>query len=316
MQFPITVLHELAKTLRGRDYAEAYEGISAYSEALMAQHVLGNFLISEETFNILNRFAVENFMPLPYNYHRLCTGKNVFQFENLPALTVSNQFSFGLLNFPMPQRDNWMIVATGEDGKLYALAHADIHFFEAGELIKEVTIEQARTRVGHVHIGNDIVTWEILNWAAAAVIFGNVCPLNIEFVRCEANHEDEGETDDGPISEDPDDAGETAVGNMILETLRDCESTFVDDAIFEVLGIKVPSEVTPVSVAKLLERLIVVENDTVEVEVDEEQMEINAKLLKALNFDAMAADVKALAKSKRTAANIRKIIAHHTVVEK
>lgn len=296
MKFPISVLHDLAKQLRGREYMSMYPAIAAYSDVLIAQHTLGTCVVSEETLQLLNDSAVENYMPLPYNMQQMCLDKRTIQLEGLPAVTVSEDFGWSDLFGPYTPAPNWMVIAEGEDGKLYALAHANQHFFEVGELIKEVPAPNARVRVGHVHVGNDMVSWELCNWAAAAVIFGKACPTNIDFIRCQHEHGEE--PGDADAAEDQD--------NMILETVRDAETTFIADEIFEALGVKAPQPSG--SVAALIQRLKEVEAETVKVDVDEEALEIHGKILKTLNFDAIAADFRALPKSKRTVTNLKKII--------
>lgn len=98
---------------------------------------------------------------------------------------------------------------------------------------------------------------------------------------------------------------------LILETLQDIERTFVADDVFEALGVKVPAEVTPVSVANVIGRLMTVENETVEVQLDEDEMQAQAKVMKVLNIEAIVKEVKELAKSKRTPKNIKAIAAKY-----
>lgn len=297
MQFPKSVIEDLARTLRGRDYVSQYPAITAYSEALIAQNVAGTSVLREEHFDALLDSNIEMYMPLPYNNQRLCRSKKKMQFENLPELTIVDDCGWDLL-FPgiaFGPIPNWAVVVECDDGKHYIVAHADTQFFEPGELIREVPAPAAPVRISHCYINGTFVTWQLRNWQAVSVIFGDSTPNNIEFQRCFESH-----------SEEADDAGETADDNMILETVHDAETTFIADEIFEAMGVKASQPSS--SVAALIQRLKDVEAETVKVDVDEEALEIHGKILKTLNFDAIAADFRALPKSKRTVANLKKII--------
>ncbi|HCJ9508995.1 TPA: hypothetical protein NV949_004491, partial [Escherichia coli] len=53
MQFPISVIEDMARVVRNRAYVLSYEGFRAYSEALIAQHITGTGVINPDLYNAL-----------------------------------------------------------------------------------------------------------------------------------------------------------------------------------------------------------------------------------------------------------------------
>ncbi|AMR59853.1 hypothetical protein SEGD1_206 [Enterobacteria phage SEGD1] len=96
---------------------------------------------------------------------------------------------------------------------------------------------------------------------------------------------------------------------IILENLVDVENVFIDDEIFVTLGIERPkSTAYPVSVASVIQELGKMQEQTVEVKIDEEQMQIVAQVQKTLNLDKLYAEIRKLPKKKRTAATIKAMV--------
>jgi hypothetical protein len=371
MQFPISVIEDMARVVRDRAYVLSYEGIRAYSEALIAQHVTGTGVINPDLYNALVDNNVEAYLPLPHLRNKLCLSSQTLQFDNLPPLKYSPDDRWGSMlgvafqNCHAPY--NWSILVEGVDGVWYAIAHSDEFFFEPGELIKPVSAPQGRAKVGHCYIESTHVQWTIEDWRAASVIFGDGKPHSVTFERCEAEHVEETDNDEvgdryAPLEEcrnianidwvkvftaNPGFRGQTInpgevtwegfvqladkLGydvwdytykrpypnvsededhdEIILENLADIENVFIDDEIFVTLGIERPkSTAYPVSVASVIQELGKMQEQTVEVKIDEEQMQIVAQVQKTLNLDKLYAEIRKLPKKKRTVATIKAMV--------
>ncbi|ANZ50647.1 hypothetical protein STRATTON_222 [Erwinia phage vB_EamM_Stratton] len=98
---------------------------------------------------------------------------------------------------------------------------------------------------------------------------------------------------------------------LILETLHDIERTFVADEVFEALNLKIDAATPPISVAGIIGRLMTIEDETVEVHLNEDEMQAQAKVMKVLNVEAIVKEVIALPKSKRTPKNIKAIAVNY-----
>ncbi|EII0295212.1 hypothetical protein LGP93_004178 [Salmonella enterica] len=368
MKFPISVIEDMARVVRDRAYVLSYEGIRAYSEALIAQHVTGTGVINPDLYNALVDNNVEAYLPLPHLRNKLCLSSQTLQFDNLPPLKYSPDDRWGSMlgvafqNCHAPY--NWSILVEGVDGVWYAIAHSDEFFFEPGELIKPVSAPQGRAKVGHCYIESTHVQWTIEDWRAASVIFGDGKPHSVTFERCEAEHVEETDNDEvgdryAPLEEcrnianidwvkvftaNPGFRGQTinpgevtwegfvqladklgydvwdytykrpypnasedeGHDEIILENLADIENVFIDDEIFITLGIERPkSTAYPVSVASVIQELGKMQEQTVEVKVDEEQMQIVTQVQKTLNLDKLYAEIRKQPKKKRTAATIK-----------
>ncbi|QKN86041.1 hypothetical protein ACEC001_1980 [Escherichia phage vB_EcoM_EC001] len=371
MKFPISVIEDMARVVRDRAYVLSYEGIRAYSEALIAQHVTGTGVINPDLYNALVDNNVEAYLPLPHLRNKLCLSSQTLQFDNLPPLKYSPDDRWGSMlgmafqNCHAPY--NWSILVEGVDGVWYAIAHSDEFFFEPGELIKPVSAPHGRVKVGHCYIELTHVQWTIEDWRAASVIFGDGKPHSVTFERCEAVHVEEPDNDEvgdryAPLEEcrnianidwvkvftaNPGFRGQTInpgevtwegfvqladkLGydvwdytykrpypnasededhdEIILENLADIENVFIDDEIFVTLGIERPkSTAYPVSVASVIQELGKMQEQTVEVKIDEEQMQIVAQVQKTLNLDKLYAEIRKLPKKKRTAATIKAMV--------
>lgn len=371
MKFPISVIEDMARVVRDRAYVLSYEGIRAYSEALIAQHVTGTGVINPDLYNALVDNNVEAYLPLPHLRNKLCLSSQTLQFDNLPPLKYSPDDRWGSMlgvafqNCHAPY--NWSILVEGVDGVWYAIAHSDEFFFEPGELIKPVSAPQGRAKVGHCYIESTHVQWTIEDWRAASVIFGDGKPHSVTFERCEAEHVEETDNDEvgdryAPLEEcrnianidwvkvftaNPGFRGQTInpgevtwegfvqladkLGydvwdytykrpypnasededhdEIILENLVDIENVFIDDEIFVTLGIERPkSTAYPVSVSSVIQELGKMQEQTVEVKIDEEQMQIVAQVQKTLNLDKLYAEIRKLPKKKRTAATIKTMV--------
>lgn len=371
MKFPISVIEDMARVVRDRAYVLSYEGIRAYSEALIAQHVTGTGVINPDLYNALVDNNVEAYLPLPHLRNKLCLSSQTLQFDNLPPLKYSPDDRWGSMlgvafqNCHAPY--NWSILVEGVDGVWYAIAHSDEFFFEPGELIKPVSAPQGRAKVGHCYIELTHVQWTIEDWRAASVIFGDGKPHSVTFERCEAEHVEETDNDEvgdryAPLEEcrnianidwvkvftaNPGFRGQTInpgevtwegfvqladkLGydvwdytykrpypnasededhdEIILENLVDIENVFIDDEIFVTLGIERPkSTAYPVSVSSVIQELGKMQEQTVEVKIDEEQMQIVAQVQKTLNLDKLYAEIRKLPKKKRTAATIKAMV--------
>lgn len=371
MQFPISVIEDMARVVRNRAYVLSYEGVRAYSEALIAQHVTGTGVINPDLYNALVDNNVEAYLPLPHLRNKLCLSSQTLQFDNLPPLKYSPDDRWGSMlgvafqNCHAPY--NWSILVEGVDGVWYAIAHSDEFFFEPGELIKPVSAPQGRVKVGHCYIELTHVQWTIEDWRAASVIFGDGKPHSVTFERCEAEHVEEPDNDEvgdryAPLEEcrtianidwvkvftaNPGFRGQTinpgevtwegfvqladklgydvwdytykrpypnasedeGHDEIILENLVDVENVFIDDEIFVTLGIERPkSTAYPVSVASVIQELGKMQEQTVEVKIDEEQMQIVAQVQKTLNLDKLYAEIRKLPKKKRTAATIKAMV--------
>lgn len=371
MQFPISVIEDMARVVRDRAYVLSYEGIRAYSEALIAQHITGTGVINPDLYNALVDNNVEAYLPLPHLRNKLCLSSQTLQFDNLPPLKYSpddrwgNMLGVAFQHCHAPY--NWSILVEGIDGIWYAIAHSDEFFFEPGELIKPVSAPQGRVKVGHCYVEVTHVQWTIEDWRAASVIFGDGKPHSVTFERCEAEHVEEPDNDEvgdryAPLEEcrnianidwvkvftaNPGFRGQTinpgevtwegfvqladklgydvwdytykrpypnasedeAHDEIILENLVDIENVFIDDEIFVTLGIERPkSTAYPVSVASVIQELGKVQEQTVEVKIDEEQMQIVAQVQKTLNLDKLYAEIRKLPKKKRTAATIKAMV--------
>ncbi|EDI7382648.1 hypothetical protein CGA70_11885 [Salmonella enterica subsp. enterica serovar Mbandaka] len=371
MQFPISVIEDMARVVRNRAYVLSYEGVRAYSEALIAQHVTGTGVINPDLYNALVDNNVEAYLPLPHLRNKLCLSSQTLQFDNLPPLKYSPDDRWGSMlgvafqNCHAPY--NWSILVEGVDGVWYAIAHSDEFFFEPGELIKPVSAPQGRVKVGHCYIELTHVQWTIEDWRAASVIFGDGKPHSVTFERCEAEHVEEPDNDEvgdryAPLEEcrtianidwvkvftaNPGFRGQTInpgevtwegfvqladkLGydvwdytykrpypnasededhdEIILENLVDIENVFIDDEIFVTLGIERPkSAAYPVSVSSVIQELGKMQEQTVEVKIDEEQMQIVAQVQKTLNLDKLYAEIRKLPKKKRTVATIKAMV--------
>lgn len=371
MKFPISVIEDMARVVRDRAYVLSYEGIRAYSEALIAQHVTGTGVINPDLYNALVDNNVEAYLPLPHLRNKLCLSSQTLQFDNLPPLKYSPDDRWGSMlgvafqNCHAPY--NWSILVEGVDGVWYAIAHSDEFFFEPGELIKPVSAPQGRAKVGHCYIESTHVQWTIEDWRAASVIFGDGKPHSVTFERCEAEHVEETDNDEvgdryAPLEEcrnianidwvkvftaNPGFRGQTInpgevtwegfvqladkLGydvwdytykrpypnasededhdEIILENLVDIENVFIDDEIFVTLGIERPkSTAYPVSVSSVIQELGKMQEQTVEVKIDEEQMQIVAQVQKTLNLDKLYAEIRKLPKKKRTVATIKAMV--------
>ena len=371
MQFPISVIEDMARVVRNRAYVLSYEGVRAYSEALIAQHVTGTGVINPDLYNALVDNNVEAYLPLPHLRNKLCLSSQTLQFDNLPPLKYSPDDRWGSMlgvafqNCHAPY--NWSILVEGVDGVWYAIAHSDEFFFEPGELIKPVSAPQGRVKVGHCYIELTHVQWTIEDWRAASVIFGDGKPHSVTFERCEAEHVEEPDNDEvgdryAPLEEcrtianidwvkvftaNPGFRGQTInpgevtwegfvqladkLGydvwdytykrpypnasededhdEIILENLADIENGFIDDEIFVTLGIERPkSTAYPVSVSSVIQELGKMQEQTVEVKIDEEQMQIVAQVQKTLNLDKLYAEIRKLPKKKRTVATIKAMV--------
>ena len=371
MKFPISVIEDMARVVRDRAYVHSYEGIRAYSEALIAQHVTGTGVINPDLYNALVDNNVEAYLPLPHLRNKLCLSSQTLQFDNLPPLKYSPDDRWGSMlgvafqNCHAPY--NWSILVEGVDGVWYAIAHSDGFFFEPGELIKPVSAPHGRVKVGHCYIELTHVQWTIEDWRAASVIFGDGKPHSVTFERCEAEHVEETDNDEvgdryAPLEEcrnianidwvkvftaNPGFRGQTInpgevtwegfvqladkLGydvwdytykrpypnasededhdEIILENLVDIENVFIDDEIFVTLGIERPkSTAYPVSVSSVIQELGKMQEQTVEVKIDEEQMQIVAQVQKTLNLDKLYAEIRKLPKKKRTAATIKAMV--------
>ena len=371
MKFPISVIEDMARVVRNRAYVHSYEGIRAYSEALIAQHITGTGVINPDLYNVLVDNNVEAYLPLPHLRNKLCLSSQTLQFDNLPPLKYSPDDRWGSMlgvafqNCHAPY--NWSILVEGVDGVWYAIAHSDEFFFEPGELIKPVSAPQGRAKVGHCYIESTHVQWTIEDWRAASVIFGDGKPHSVTFERCEAEHVEETDNDEvgdryAPLEEcrnianidwvkvftaNPGFRGQTInpgevtwegfvqladkLGydvwdytykrpypnasededhdEIILENLVDIENVFIDDEIFVTLGIERPkSTAYPVSVSSVIQELGKMQEQTVEVKIDEEQMQIVAQVQKTLNLDKLYAEIRKLPKKKRTVATIKAMV--------
>lgn len=371
MKFPISVIEDMARVVRNRAYVHSYEGIRAYSEALIAQHVTGTGVINPDLYNVLVDNNVEAYLPLPHLRNKLCLSSQTLQFDNLPPLKYSPDDRWGSMlgvafqNCHAPY--NWSILVEGVDGVWYAIAHSDEFFFEPGELIKPVSTPHGRVKVGHCYIELTHVQWTIEDWRAASVIFGDGKPHSVTFERCEAEHVEETDNDEvgdryAPLEEcrnianidwvkvftaNPGFRGQTInpgevtwegfvqladkLGydvwdytykrpypnasededhdEIILENLVDIENVFIDDEIFVTLGIERPkSTAYPVSVSSVIQELGKMQEQTVEVKIDEEQMQIVAQVQKTLNLDKLYAEIRKLPKKKRTVATIKAMV--------
>lgn len=371
MQFPISVIEDMARVVRNRAYVQAYEGIRAYSEALIAQHVTGTGVINPDLYNALIDNSVEAYLPLPHLRNKLCLATQTLQFDSLPVLKYSPDSHWGRMlgvafqNCHAPY--NWSILVEGDNGVWYAIAHSDEFFFGPGELIKPVGAPQGRVKVGHCYIDVTHVQWTIEDWRAASVIFGDGKPHSVTFERCEAEHVEEPDQDEvedryAPLEEcrnianidwvkvftaNPGFRGQTInpgevtwegfvqladkLGydvwdytykrpypnasededhdEIILENLVDIENVFIDDEIFVTLGIERPkSTAYPVSVSSVIQELGKMQEQTVEVKIDEEQMQIVAQVQKTLNLDKLYAEIRKLPKKKRTVATIKAMV--------
>lgn len=371
MQFPISVIEDMARVVRNRAYVLSYEGFRAYSEALIAQHITGTGVINPDLYNALFDNNVEAYLPLPHLRNKLCLSSQTLQFDNLPPLKYSPDDRWGsMLGVAFQSCHapyNWSILVEGVDGVWYAIAHSDELFFEPGELIKPVSAPRGRVKVGHCYIDLTHVQWTIEDWRSASVIFGDGKPHSVTFERCEAEHVEESDNDEvgdryAPLEEcrtianidwvkvftaNPGFRGQTInpgevtwegfvqladkLGydvwdytykrpypnasadedhdEIILENLADIENVFIDDEIFVTLGIERPkSTAYPVSVASVIQELGKMQEQTVEVKIDEEQMQIVAQVQKTLNLDKLYAEIRKLPKKKRTAATIKAMV--------
>lgn len=371
MQFPISVIEDMARVVRDRAYVLSYEGIRAYSEALIAQHITGTGVINPDLYNALVDNNVEAYLPLPHLRNKLCLSSQTLQFDNLPPLKYSpddrwgNMLGVAFQHCHAPY--NWSILVEGIDGIWYAIAHSDEFFFEPGELIKPVSAPQGRVKVGHCYVEVTHVQWTIEDWRAASVIFGDGKPHSVTFERCEAEHVEEPDNVEvgdryAPLEEcrnianidwvkvftaNPGFRGQTinpgevtwegfvqladklgydvwdytykrpypnasedeTHDEIILESLVDIENVFIDDEIFVTLGIERPkSTAYPVSVASVIQELGKMQEQTVEVKIDEAQMQLIAQVQKVLNLDKLYAEVSNLPKKKRTAAAIKTLL--------
>ncbi|EEG8190876.1 hypothetical protein G7N79_000456 [Salmonella enterica] len=371
MQFPISVIEDMARVVRNRAYVLSYEGFRAYSEALIAQHITGTGVINPDLYNALFDNNVEAYLPLPHLRNKLCLSSQTLQFDNLPPLKYSPDDRWGsMLGVAFQSCHapyNWSILVEGVDGVWYAIAHSDELFFEPGELIKPVSAPRGRVKVGHCYIDLTHVQWTIEDWRSASVIFGDGKPHSVTFERCEAEHVEESDNDEvgdryAPLEEcrtianidwvkvftaNPGFRGQTInpgevtwegfvqladkLGydvwdytykrpypnasadedhdEIILENLADIENVFIDDEIFVTLGIERPNSTAyPVSVASVIQELGKMQEQTVEVKIDEEQMQIVAQVQKTLNLDKLYAEIRKLPKKKRTAATIKAMV--------
>ncbi len=371
MQFPISVIEDMARVVRNRAYVLSYEGFRAYSEALIAQHITGTGVINPDLYNALFDNNVEAYLPLPHLRNKLCLSSQTLQFDNLPPLKYSPDDRWGsMLGVAFQSCHapyNWSILVEGVDGVWYAIAHSDEFFFEPGELIKPVSAPRGRVKVGHCYIDLTHVQWTIEDWRSASVIFGDGKPHSVTFERCEAEHVEESDNDEvgdryAPLEECrtianidwvkvftanpgfrgqtinpgevtwegfvqladklgydvwdytykrpyPNASGDEGHDEIILENLADIENVFIDDEIFVTLGIERPkSTAYPVSVASVIQELGKMQEQTVEVKIDEEQMQIVAQVQKTLNLDKLYAEIRKLPKKKRTAATIKAMV--------
>lgn len=373
MKFPLSVIEDLARTMRNPDYIAEYPAFTAYSEALIAQHLGGASIINEDIFETLAMSKIEAYLPLPHRSNAVCTKLKSMRFDSLPVLKYEPAPEWNLL-FPMFAKNanhNWGVMVECDDGEFYAIAHPDPYFFEPGELIKKVNKPEAPVFVSHCYITPNFVTWVISTWAAVAVIFGDTAPGWVEFERCEAEHNEEAVTpaveaaepqefdcltvccdvsninwqkvftatpgfrghtiNPGVVTWDgfvdlcgkfdysvwdytykrpfPNDPSVPQQADVILENLLDIEKVVISNAIFDVLGITKPcNETTPATVATLLQELGKMQEETVEVQVDEEKLQVIAQVQKVLELERLYRQILAMPKKKRTAPAIKALI--------
>lgn len=214
MNFPITVLNDLAKKLRSREVSGRYDELTAYSNALIHQNHSGNNPIMSSDFTqqqfdlLVGDSDLEYYFPLPYGLMHICEPAKTVQFNDLPPIVLGAYTDFfGMGGYSGPR---WSIVAKGEDGKYYLLASEDEYAFEPGTLIREAEEPNAPIRVGHAHIYGTHVVYELVNWAAVAHVLGDNRHPSVEIARHRTplSFEPEQELDD-----DTDTADDGATGD-------------------------------------------------------------------------------------------------------
>lgn len=187
MNFPITVLNELAKKLRSREVSNRNDELTAYTNALIHQNHSGDnpFLSSNFTLEQFSLLAgssdLEHYFPLPYTRTHICEPNKTLQFNDLPPIVLSDMTDFfGLGGYSAPR---WSIVAKGEDGKHYLLASEDEYAFEPGVLIRESAVPEGDVRVGLAHIYPSHVVYVLKNWEAVSLVLGDNQHPGVEITR-------------------------------------------------------------------------------------------------------------------------------------
>lgn len=292
MKFPITVIHDLAKHLRGRQFSKYREAIGGYSEALHAAHIGGT--VSRAGFEALVNTKIENVLPLPYHYQDICTGSMAIKLGDMnPVKVDTDLMSLALKSLTgLGKPVEWNVVIEGDDDKLYLVASSDDRDFLPGELVKELWGALDGVTFGNVTVDQTRVEYVLRDWNEVGALFSSI--VKPTFNRCIGHEAEEPAPDSGVMA-------------LVLEEVAELDSTYIHGDVCRELNIPV-SEGDMLSVKELAEIYALNDSATVDVTVSEEDMQLIARIQKAVDFDAVLEEVKALPVKKRTVKAIGDII--------
>lgn len=292
MKFPITVIHDLAKHLRGTQFSKYRGAIGGYSEALHAAHIGGT--VSRAGFEALVNVRIENVLPLPYHFQDICTSSMAIKLGDMNPVKVDTDLMSIAMRSVMGDFSPvmWNIVIEGDDDKLYLVASSDDRDFEPGELVKELWGALDGVAFGNVTVDQQRVEYFLRDWSEVGGLFSTI--MKPTFNRCIGCEAEEATPDSGSMP-------------LVLEEVAELGSTFIHGDVCRELNIPV-SEGDMLSVKELAEIFVQHDKETIDVTVSEEDMQLIARIQKAVDFDAVLEEVKALPVKKRTVKAIGDII--------
>jgi len=172
MSLPLVVIEQLARTLRNRETTVTLNTLDAYSRiARKALLGAGGFTAAEAMEVYAGQLA--DALPLPFAEHNFASDYSHVVFDNLRVEAGNQNATRGFSNRNM----NWIVVARGIEGD-YAIAAADPHFFELGEVVRPFDLalieEDQPVKYNNLLLSHGLAVYAIKSWEDVAVVLNGV----------------------------------------------------------------------------------------------------------------------------------------------
>lgn len=172
MSLPLVVIEQLARTLRNRETTITLNVLDAYSRAAR-KALLGTGGISAGDALEIYTSQLADVLPLPFGQHNFSADHSYVDFDNHHIETNKENNPRGFSNREM----NWIVVARGTEGD-YAIAAADPHFFELGEVVRPFDLaligEDHPVKYNNLMLSYGLAVYVVESWKDAAVILDGI----------------------------------------------------------------------------------------------------------------------------------------------
>ncbi|QVW56351.1 hypothetical protein pEaSNUABM6_00215 [Erwinia phage pEa_SNUABM_6] len=281
--FHASVIEALVTRIQSRDFAYPLNALNALSNLVVLRNA-GLNTVTVQELDALLHCELEKVFPLPAMQITVDGVENTVSI-NGHKFHHPDEEAMKLTWRPHPA---WGVVVKDEAGVYQLIASADPYRIPRGQLSIPFDYAEYETSMGAIKQDNMLISrgqviWEIRSWQDVSKILNSHEYFEMGISRRQPQLSDESPT--------------------LLGNEDDLKTTFVDVALLEERGLVIGPYGN--SVLELVDRLIKVEDETVKVDIDEEQMAITAMIHKALDWDGLLAKLQALPAKKRTRAQVR-----------